>query len=107
MLLVTEAIVCPHLADSEIVHALRRQVLRKAVEDTAATRAIEVWAQLGMQRVGVSGLLARIWELREHLGAYDATYVALAEALAAPLVTADGRLARAPGTRCTITVVPR
>ena len=47
------------------------------------------------------------WELRENLSAYDATYVALAEALESPLVTADGRLARAPGPQCTITVVRR
>ena len=61
----------------------------------------------GGDRVGVSGLLGRIWELRDNLSANDATHVAVAEALEAPLVTADGRLARAPGPRCTITVVRR
>lgn len=102
-----QALVCPHLADSEVVHALRSQVLRGAVDPSAAGRALDVWARLGIERVGVSGLIGRVWQLRENLSAYDATYVAVAEALEVPLVTADGRLARAPGPRCTITVVPR
>ncbi|MEZ5239295.1 MAG: hypothetical protein R2716_10245 [Microthrixaceae bacterium] len=55
----------------------------------------------------MTGLLGRVWELRANLTGYDATYVALAEALGAPLVTADGRLARASGPRCVITVVRR
>jgi predicted nucleic acid-binding protein len=50
-------------------------------------------------------LLARCWELRDNLTIYDATYVALAEALDAPLVTADTRVARAPGTTCQIEVL--
>lgn len=52
------------------------------------------------------GLIDRIWDLRANLSAYDATYVALAEALACPLLTADRRLAAAPGPVCTIQVVP-
>lgn len=51
--------------------------------------------------------LARIWELRDNLTAYDATYVSLAEALECKLVTADARLAQAPGPTCSITVVRR
>jgi predicted nucleic acid-binding protein len=105
--LATEAIVCPHLVDSEIMHALRSRALRGEVDDSVVTRAIGVWGRLGLERVGVSGLLGRIWELRENLSAYDATYVAVAETLEAPLVTADGRLGRAPGPRCTITMVRR
>ena len=49
-----------------------------------------------------AALLPRIWDLRENLTAYDASYVALAETLDAPLVTADARLARAPGHRATV-----
>ena len=52
------------------------------------------------------GLLDRVWELRDNLSASDASYVALAERLDCPLLTADARLSRAPGVRCTITVVP-
>ena len=102
-----EAVVCPHLADSEVAQALRAQVLRGEVEAAAATHAIDTWARLGIERVGVEGLLGRIWELRDNVSAYDATYVAVAEAFEAPLVTADGRLARAPGPRCTVMVVRR
>lgn len=105
--LAQEAVVCPHLADSEVAHALRSQLLRGSVEPSAAERALDVWARLGLQRVGVSGLLGRIWQLRDNLSAYDATYVAVAEAFEVPLVTADARLARAPGPRCAITVVRR
>ena len=98
---------CPHLADSEVAHALRAQVLRGDVSAVDASQAIDAWGRLGIERVGVRGLLSRIWELRDNVSAYDATYVAVAEALEAPLVTADGRLARAPGPRCTVTVVRR
>jgi predicted nucleic acid-binding protein len=56
-----------------------------------AERALGAWARLGMYRVTV------VWELRENLSAYDATYVTVAETLETPLLTADARLARAPG----------
>lgn len=103
--LAREPFACPHLADSEIVHALRRQVQRGEVEAADAERAVGAWARLGMYRVPVAGMLERIWELRENLSAYDATYVAVAEALDTPLLTAVARLARAPGPSCPVTVV--
>jgi predicted nucleic acid-binding protein len=52
-----------------------------------------------------AALLRRVWELRDNVTAYDACYVALAEALRCPLVTADRRLAKAPGTRCEFDLV--
>jgi predicted nucleic acid-binding protein len=103
--LADEPFACPHLTDSELLHALRARVLRGEVSGADAERALRAWARLGMYRVPIVGLLERIWELRENLTAYDATYVAVAETLEAPLLTADARLARAPGPTCPITVV--
>jgi len=72
-----------------------------------AWAALDTWRRLGLTRYPVFGLLERVWGLRDNLSACDATYVALAEHLDCPLLTADARLSRAPGVRCTITVVPR
>ena len=106
-LLGDDSVACPHLTDSEVVHALRSMVLRGDLDADVARRVLAVWGKLGLSRHSVHGLLGRIWELRDNLSAYDATYVALAEALDVPLVTADGRLGRATGPRCTISVVRR
>jgi len=105
--LASESIAVPHLVDSEIAHALRAQVLRERISADAGRDALLRWARLGLRRFAVAGLLPRIWELCENLTAYDATYVALAEALGCDLVTADARLARAPGPTCPITIVRR
>ncbi|TCP53967.1 putative nucleic acid-binding protein [Tamaricihabitans halophyticus] len=96
----------PHLIDSEIASGLRRQVTAGRVAPEAARDCLRVWQKLGVTRHPTFPLLARVWELRENISAYDASYVALAEFLACPLLTADARLTRAPGTRCTITLVP-
>ena len=101
-----ERIAAPHLVDSEIGHALRRMLRLGTISSPEAEQILEVWGQLGLQRFGVVGLLGRIWALRDNLSAHDATYVALAEALNCPLLTADSRIANAPGPQCTITVLP-
>jgi predicted nucleic acid-binding protein len=59
--------------------------------------ALDRWRRLGMTRYAVFGVLDRVWELRDNLSAYDASYIALAELLNCPLLTADARLSRAPG----------
>jgi len=105
--LATGTVVVPHLADSEVAHALRAQVLRGHVDADKAGVALARWARLGLRRFAMVGLLARIWGLRDNLTAYDATYVALAEALACELLTADARLAQVPGPTCAITVLRR
>ncbi len=103
----SETIAVPHLADSEVAHAVRAQVLRGRISADDAGATLAHWARLGLRRFAAVGLLPRIWELRENLTAYDATYVALAEGLACDLVTADARLAQAPGPSCAIKVVRR
>ncbi len=101
-----EALHAPHLADTEVVSVLRRHALGGVVTAGEAHRALRMWGQLSVIRYAAAPLFERVWELRETVTAYDAIYVALAEALVCPLVTADARLSRAPGIRCAVTVVP-
>lgn len=105
LMLATEAVAVPHLADVEVTSALRSQVRRGMIGSDAAGGVLDRWAMLGVRRFAAVGLLGRIWALRENLSACDATYVALAEAIGCELVTADARLAGAPGPGCPITVV--
>lgn len=87
----------PHLADVEVAQVLRRYVRDGELDFSAATAALEDLRSLDLERHSHEPLLDRVWALRGHMTAYDAVYVALAEALDAPLLTCDGRLARAPG----------
>lgn len=92
----------PQLLDVEVLAALRRRV---RLGQTPVERAGHVIADLGdlaMLRWGHEPLLARAWELRENVTAYDAVYLALAEALQTTFVTADARLAGAPGVACPV-----
>lgn len=73
-----------------------------------ARLAIEDLMALPLERARHRLLAARCWELRDNLTVYDAAYAALAEALQCPLLTADRRLARAPGLPCEVeTLTPR
>lgn len=92
----------PHLLDVEVASALRRFVQTGALSTARARQGLDVFAQLGITRHAPRVLLGRIWALRDSLSAYDASYVALAEALEAPLVTTDDRLARSTGHRAAI-----
>lgn len=101
----SEPFAVPHLIDAEIANSLRMQSRRGLIAERDAARALDAWVRLGMQRVGALGLMSRVWELRENLTAYDAMYVALAEAFDGELLTADARLTRAPGVRCRTSLV--
>lgn len=100
----SESIHAPHLLDLEVAHALRRLALARAIPSSRADEALEDYSELRVRRYSHTPLLPRIWDLRGNLTAFDAAYVALAEALEAPLLTADAALARANGHRATIEV---
>jgi predicted nucleic acid-binding protein len=87
----------PHLIDVEVLQVLRRY---RRAGDLSLSRAAEAVADLAdfpIARYPHEPLIDRIWALRESMTAYDASYVALAEALGAPLVTCDAKLASARG----------
>jgi predicted nucleic acid-binding protein len=95
----------PHLADVEVTQGLRRLVRAGEVSPARAADALADLADLDLHRHPHLDVLTRAWKLRENVTAYDAMYVALAEALDAPLVTCDGPLAKTSGHRATIEVV--
>jgi len=95
----------PHLVDAEVGHALRRGVRRGEVAVDAARDALDDLIVMPLRRVKHRQLIPRAWELRENVSFYDALYVALAELLDEPLITFDGRLARANGVRAEVEVL--
>lgn len=97
--------VAPELVDVEVAHVLRRLVRRGDLAVGEGETAVGSLMQLGVARRSHRPFLPRIWRLRDNLTAYDAAYMALAEALRCPLVTADARLASASGVRCEIVVL--
>jgi len=86
----------PHLIDVEAVQALRRYVQRGDLDRSTARTALEDLRSLDIERHEHEPLLDRVWALRDNLTAYDAVYIALAEALDAILLTCDRKLAQAP-----------
>ncbi len=87
----------PHLIDVEALSALRRLVRLGHLPVERAETVREDLRDLAIVRYPHAMLLDRMWELRDNLTAYDAAFVALSEVLGAPLVTADARVAAAPG----------
>jgi len=95
----------PHLLDLEVLHVLRRFERRGILHPSRAAEAVEDLLDLPLTRYPHDTLAFRIWELRGALTAYDAAYVALAEALGAPLLTRDAALASARGHRARVELV--
>ena len=100
-----QTIHAPHLIDVEVGSALRRCAQTGVVEPQRCAEALTDFADLPVHRHPHVFLLPRLWALRANLSAYNATYVALAEALGAPLLTHDRRLAGAPGHAAQIEVL--
>jgi predicted nucleic acid-binding protein len=87
----------PHLLDVEVSQVLRRHLMSGQMSEERANDAIADLEDFPLERYPHTELLPRIWQLRDNLTAYDAAYVALAEALDAPLITCDKKLARSSG----------
>ncbi|MBX6321968.1 MAG: type II toxin-antitoxin system VapC family toxin [Rhodospirillaceae bacterium] len=100
-----ETLHAPHLIDLEVAQVLRRYVLTRQVAPERCREALEDFADFPLSRYPHDFMLPRIWELRTNLTAYDGAYVALAEALDAPLLTRDERLAGAVGHRARVELV--
>lgn len=97
-----DRLAAPHLVDLEVASVWRRQCRAGKLPARRAAAALRSLQALPLDRLGVHQLLSRCWALRDVLTVYDASYVALAEALGAVLLTADMRLSRAPGLHCVV-----
>ncbi len=91
------SLAAPELMDAEVVSVLRRGVLRGRLDDGRAEMAVEDLVHWPVDRISNRELALQAWQYRHNVGAYDAFYVAAARARGMPLLTADGRLARASG----------
>jgi predicted nucleic acid-binding protein len=100
-----EQLVAPELVDLEVLSTLRRAVRAGRLDERRSGQALDDLAALPLRRVPHLPLLARAWELRDNLTAYDAAYVALAESLRALLLTADGGIEKASGVRCDVEIL--
>jgi predicted nucleic acid-binding protein len=92
-----ESLHAPHLIDLEIAQVLRRYISARQITSTRGNEALEDWQAFTVHRYAHEPLITRIWELRNNVTAYDAAYLALAEALQAPVLTRDSRLAGSSG----------
>lgn len=99
-LLGAHELAAPHLLPVEAANVLRRATRAGEITRETASAAHRDLLDWRVELFAYAPFSARVWELCLNLTASDAWYVALAEALGAPLATLDGRLTRAPGPRC-------
>jgi predicted nucleic acid-binding protein len=95
----------PELIDLEYANALRKLLLRHVILPEEARAYLLSWAGNGLIRCNHAMLLPRVWDHRGSITPYDASYVALAELLEIPLLTADRRLAKAAEAHCEVILV--
>lgn len=95
----------PYLLDVEVAQVIRRYATNNEIDGERGRMALADLAEFPLRRYPHDFLLPRIWHLRNNLTAYDAAYIALAEALDAPLLTRDRRLAKAAGHRAQIDLI--
>lgn len=100
-----DSVHAPHLLDLEVAQVLRRFERAGWLTATRGRQALDDLSDLPVRRHPHTLFLERIWDLRANATAYDAAYLSLAEALRAPLVTCDARLAGVPGHDARVEVV--
>ena len=100
-IMISEPLVAPHLMPAEVANILRRAVLAGDIAEETASISHGDLLDWRIELFPYEPFADRVWSLRANLTAYEAWYVALAEAVGASLVTLDARLARASGPRCT------
>ena len=100
-----ETLHAPGVLDLEVAQVLRRHAARRVISPHRGRWSIALLQLFPITRYPHEMLLGRIWQLRDNLTAYDAAYVALAEALNAILLTRDSRIARATGHQAQIEVI--
>ncbi|GAA1183499.1 type II toxin-antitoxin system VapC family toxin [Corynebacterium glaucum] len=95
----------PQLLVTEVVQVLRRRTRAGLVSPSRASAALAILTRMDVRLYDHLPLTDRVWELRDNLSAYDATFVALAEALHEPLVTCDARLAKNPASEAAVVLI--
>ena len=95
----SDSLIAPHLLDVEVLSALRRLVTGRRIDTHRSEQMLSALAALPVERCAHIPLLGRIWELRHNFTAYDAAYIALAEATNAVLYTGDEKLCKGHGAR--------
>ncbi len=95
----------PEIIDLEVISSIRRLHRAGLLTDERSSQSLLGLATAPVERASHRSLIPRVWDLRDNLTAYDASYVALAEAMEATLVTSDRRLASAPGLRCEVELI--
>jgi predicted nucleic acid-binding protein len=96
------ALAAPTLLAFEASNVIRRHELARLVSPDQAAQAHADLTDLPVEPWPYDVLASRVWELRKNMSSYDASYVALAELLQAPLLTLDRRIGRSPGLRCQV-----
>ena len=89
-----DSVIVPHLLDVEVVSAIRRLVAGQTIDSHRSKQLLTGLATLPAERYAHTPLLRRIWELRHSFSAYDAAYIALAEATHSVLYTSDAKLCK-------------
>jgi len=95
----SDSLIAPHLLDVEVLSVFRRLVAGRRIDTHRSEQMLSALAALPVERCAHIPLLGRIWELRHNFTAYDAAYIALAEATNAVLFTGDEKLCKGHGAR--------